>query len=153
MSRFEEAPQEVYSLMNTIISDAFPRLNGANIKVIFDTKKRISGGKYVFGRFAKTNELQKYLTADDIAEEGYDYFMYLDKNVYDVIEEPDKIRLIRHELQHSDVNFEAKEPYKVRGHEVEDFYEEIEYNREDPRWGERLLAVAESIYNSEDSGE
>jgi predicted metallopeptidase len=149
-NRFEDAPTSVEELVNRVISKDFDRLSGARIKIIFDTKKRSSGGKYVLGRMKKTNEHERFLTAlETNTEDGYDYFMYLDKNVFEKIDEKDKIRLIRHELQHCELDFNADNPYKIKDHEITDFYDEIEYNRDDPRWGERLASIAESVYSSE----
>ena len=56
----------------------------------------------------KTNDLLRHLTIEDSNDEsGYDYIMYLDKAVFENVEDADKVRLIRHELQHCEVDMEA----------------------------------------------
>lgn len=149
--RFEDVPDNVVEQMNRIKRDVFPELSGARIKVLYDLKKRMSGGKIVLGRMQKTNDLLRHLTIDDANnEEGFDYIMYIDKTAFENIEESDRIRLIRHELQHCEVDLDSNSnPYKIRDHEISDFYDEIEYNKDDPRWAERCVAVAESIYESD----
>lgn len=150
MSRFEEAPENVNDFLRKIIQKDFEYLSSANIKVLFDTKKRKRGDSFIFGRLKKANEMEKFLSSTDFTPDGYDYFMYLDKGVYNSLEEKDRERLIRHELCHCDVDFEAKDPYKTRDHEITDFYSEIEFNRDDPRWMERVSGIAEALYSRED---
>lgn len=149
-SRFEEAPEWVYEMVNEVRKDKFQSLGSAAIKVLYDTKKRKSGGNYVIGRMQKANDLVKRLTADDVeSPEGVDYIMYLDKAVFENIEDIDRQRIIQHELFHCDVNLDADNPYKLRGHEIETFYDEIEANKDDPRWKERCVTIASSIYDED----
>jgi hypothetical protein len=42
-----------------------------------------------------------------------------------------------------------KDPFKLRPHEVEDFFEEIDLNASDPRWSERVATMAEALYDQE----
>lgn len=147
--RFEDADHQTVDFVNQVINDDFINLAGAKIKVLFDQKKRTSGGKYVLGRMQKANDLIRTLTREDGVEEGYDYILYLDMAVWESIDDTDKKRLIRHELCHCDVDFDRSTPYGLKDHEINDFYSEIEYNRDDPRWGERLSTIAESIYDDE----
>ena len=42
------------------------------------------------------------------------------------------------------------DPYKLVGHDIEDFMIEMDLNQDDPRWRNRLAAVAESVYDRED---
>jgi hypothetical protein len=151
MSRFEDVTQEVDDFVKTVRKEYFRELASANIKILYDTKKRNSGGKMVLGRMQKTNDLLRHLTVEDSNDtEGYDYIMYLDKAVFENVEDEDKVRLIRHEFQHCEVDMDANSnPYKLRGHELEDFYDEIELNRDDARWAERCVEVGLSVYDME----
>jgi len=99
----------------------------------------------------KTNDLLRHLTSDEAnTEDGYDYILYIDKVTYDNIDFEDKVRLIRHQFSHCEVDMDSNSsPYKLKGHETEDFYNEIEYNKEDPRWMERCTEVAASIYETD----
>ena len=104
------------------------------------------------GRLQKSNELLKHVTSSEtLNEEGVDYFLYIDKMLWNNIENIDKVRLIRHELQHSDVDMDsATNPYKIKGHEIEDFYDEVERNSDDIRWAERCVTMLESLYEMDD---
>jgi len=146
-SRFEDVPNQHYELLNKIIDKDFPHLASTAIELIFDTKKRVSEGKIVLGRLQKSNDFTRHLSVTNTNPDGVDYFLYLDKNVFEHIDEADKIRLIRHELQHAHVDYEKTNPFGIRGHEINDFYDEIEYNKDDPRWAERLATIAESLYD------
>lgn len=149
MSRFEEATQEAQEILNEVTEESFPVLEGAIIKVLFDTKKKKSGGKYELGRIQKCNELMRHLSADNFHPNGYDYIIYIDKNVWQEIPREDKKRLVFHELCHTEVDFEKTEPYRVRGHTIEGFHEEVDYNQDDPEWGQRLANIAESVYEKD----
>jgi predicted metallopeptidase len=146
--RYEEVNEEVMSVLKEVKSEYFPELKNAKIKVLFDIKKRKSGGRVVLARIMKTNDLLRHLTIDEAdAMEGYDYIITLDKTCWDSIIRDDKIRIVRHELRHTCFDIESEEnPYKLLDHSISDFYEEVEYNRDDPRWRERLATVVEDIY-------
>ena len=149
-SRFEDATQDVYDVFREVKIEHFPELRNAGILILFDKKKRQSGGRIVLGRIQKANELVKKLTDHEI-EDGYDYIMYIDKRAWEHSAEVDRVRLIRHELRHTLVDFDSRTtPYKLRGHTIEDFYEEIELNRDDSRWAERMAEVVASVYEAGD---
>jgi len=152
--RFEEAPTEVYEILRECKDQHFPTLAGCNIKVVFDLKKRMSGGKLTLGSLQKPNELLRFFTIDESGnDEGYDYLMRIDKKAWtEIMTSGDKKRLVRHELRHSDVDFDSSNPYKLRGHSVEDFYSEITLNEDDPRWGERVSMATFSAYEIERNG-
>lgn len=150
MGRYEDVPESVNDLVNEVKNRWFRELVNARIKVLFDLKKRTSGDKLVMGRMQKTNSLLRHLTVEEAGnEEGYDYIMYLDKMIFEHIDRIDQERIIRHELQHTNVDLDATRgtPYKLRDHELNDFYEEIERNQDDPRWAERCATVGMSLYD------
>jgi hypothetical protein len=150
MSRFSDVDPGTKKMINEIISKDFSHLTQAKIKMIFDQKKRKSGGRYQLGKMQKSNDLIRYLTSREAMDpEGFDYLMFIDENVFEVLEQVDKVRLVRHLLQYADIDFEAEKPYKIRKEEVITWYDELEYNQDDPKWFERLEVIAESIYNQE----
>ena len=151
MNRFEDAPDAVVELVDKVREQWFPELARARVKVLFDTKRRKSRGNWVLARIQRSNELIRHLTIEEThSEQGYDYILYLDKAVWEAIEEKDRIRIVRHELRHTFYDLEAKgTPYKLVGHDVEDFLMEIELNKDDPRWKERCAAIASSLYESD----
>lgn len=148
MSRYEQASEDSYKIMNDLIGDYFSPLAGAKIEILFDTKKRKKDGRYVLGSIQATNDLTKFLTMQDNGDSA-DYIMYLDKSVWKSLEEPDKKRLIYHELCHCDVDLEKSKPYKIKDHEIQGFYSELTYNEDDPKWNLRISTIAESIYDEE----
>ena len=149
-SRFEAVTQGVYDMFREVKAEHFPELRNAGILILFDKKKRQSGGKIVLGRIQKANELIRKLTDHEI-EDGYDYIMYLDKKAWEHSADEDRIRLLRHELRHTFVDFDSSTtPYKLQGHTIEDFHEEVELNRDDPRWRDRMAEVVFSVYEAGD---
>lgn len=149
--RYEEVTPLVIDMLREVKTRDFPELKNAKIKVLFDLKKRKSGGRIVLGRIMKTNDLIRHLTKDDVEiVEGYDYIITLDKKCWDNIPDEDRVRIIRHELRHTYFDIEAeKDPYKLVTHSISDFYEEVELNQKDPRWRERVGTITEDIYEQE----
>jgi hypothetical protein len=150
MSRFTDVDTDTKKMINEIISKDFSHLTQAKIKMIFDQKKRKTGGRYQLGKMQKSNDLIRYLTSREAMDpEGFDYLMFIDENVFEALDQSDKIRLVRHLLQYADIDFEAEKPYKIRKEEVITWYDELEFNKDDPKWFERLEVIAESIYNQD----
>ncbi|MFZ3047003.1 MAG: putative metallopeptidase [Desulfatirhabdiaceae bacterium] len=149
--RFEPAPQSAYDLLNKVKKDIqFHQLLNANILMLMDTKKRTLSGKLAFASLSKTNDIERFLSVDDIeVADGYDYIMRLDSMLWHAIEDQDRIRILRHELCHADVDVDSDTPFKIQPHEVEDFYSEIEFNKDDPRWMQRMAAILDVLYNPE----
>jgi len=146
--RYEEVNEDVLSLLREVRGEYFPELKNAKIKALFDIKKMKSGGMLVLARIMKTNDLLRHLTIDEAeAIEGYDYIIALDKTCWENIIRDDKVRILRHELRHAYFDIESEDnPYRLQNHSISDFYEEVEFNKDDPRWRERLAAVVEDIY-------
>jgi hypothetical protein len=149
MSRFEEAVTEVTSKVQEVIRNKFPSLNGCNIEVVMDTKKRKSGGKFTLVKLDKTSPILRHISATNTNPEGVDYILYLDQKVYNEMSDSDKARIIGHGLYHTDCDFEKDIPYGVRKPTVQTFYEEIADNQDDARWAERLDIMAEGVYERE----
>lgn len=149
MSKFEEVEQEVIDLMNSIIESSFSDVANARIKVLYFNKRKMNGDKIVFGYIKKTSDLEKYFTSGDYFDSsmGYNYIMFLDVNIFNKIEKEDKIRIIRHELSHILIDLDSKNPYKLIGHDIEDFYKEIEYNKEDLKWKDRIVEISKTVYD------
>ena len=131
--RYEEVTEEATRLLDEVETKYFPELRNAKIIMLFDLKKRSSGGRVVLGRIMRTNDLLRHLTKDEAeAIEGYDYIITLDKQAWDAIQREDRIRLLRHELRHAyfDIESEAN-PYRLIDHSITDFYEEVELNKDE----------------------
>jgi hypothetical protein len=149
--RYEEVTPMVLKMLKELKAKDFSELKNAKIKVLFDLKKRKSGGRIILGRIMKTNDLIRLLTKDEVeVVEGYDYIITLDKKCWDNIPDEDRMRILRHELRHAHFDIEAEnDPYKLVTHSISDFYEEVETNQKDPRWRERVGTLAEDIYEQE----
>ncbi len=149
--RYEEVSERALEMLREVKAKYFPELKNAKIKLLFDLKKRASGGRLIVGHIMRTNDLLRHLTKDEAdTMEGYDYIIVLDKLCWENISDSDRVRILRHELRHTFVDIEAeKNPYKLQNHSINDFYEEVELNQEDPRWRDRVAAVAESIYEQQ----
>lgn len=144
MNRYEDVTEDEYEVLKDVKTNYFSELASANIKMVFDTKKKKSGGKIVLAKIKKPSEVEKFLCTDDI-----DYIMFLDQNAWILADSEDKIRLVRHELRHTDVDLDAAKPFKLRGHTVEDFYREIDFNRDKPRWADELALLVDMKYDED----
>ncbi len=146
--RYEEVTDDALRLLDEVQTKHFPELRNAKIIMLFDLKKRTSGGRIVLGRIMKTNDLLRHLTKNEaVAVEGYDYIITLDRQSWDAIGQEDKIRVLRHELRHTYYDIESEDnPYRLIDHSITDFYEEVDLNKDDPRWRERVATVVADIY-------
>jgi hypothetical protein len=149
--RYEEVTNDVQRLFDQVQTTHFPELRNAKIILLFDLKKRSSGGRVVLGRIMKTNDLLRHLTKDEaVAIEGVDYIITLDREGWNAIGDEDRIRVLRHELRHTYYDIESEDnPYKLVDHSITDFYEEVELNKDDPKWRERVATVVADIYEQQ----
>jgi hypothetical protein len=149
--RYEEVTDDVRRLLDKVLADHFGELKNAKIIALFDVKKRVSGGQIVLGHIKKTNDLIRHLTREDASSaEGYDYIITIDKKGWETIDDRDRVRLLRHELRHTYFDIDAKEnPYKLLDHTISDFYEEIELNKDDPKWRQRVATMLADIYEQQ----
>lgn len=131
MVRFYEPDQATLELIEEVRRERFGNLVNAKIKVIMDGKEKINktSGKVEFAYIKKPNDIENFLVCND---EEYDYFLFIHKLVWELASFDNKKRIISHELRHTHIDENGN--YKLVPHEVEDFYIEIEMNREDPRW-------------------
>ena len=146
--RYEGATSETEALVEGIIREEFPNLDGANIMVVMDTKKKVSSGRYVIARIKKMNDELKFFTANDLGI-TYDYVMFIDKVIFNELDFDDQKRIIYHELCHCEVDPSKANPYGIKDHEIQGFHDEITFNEDDPRWSERISLIAESVYDEE----
>lgn len=153
--RYEEAPDNLYELMNRIIAKyEMTYIDGARILIILDTKMKMSNKKLSLGFMKRTNDMLRFLTID--AEEGeallsgYDYIMRLDKFAVHLASAEQLEKLMRHELRHCHFDPDKKKnPWQIRPHDIEDFSEEIELNKDDPAWGKDLAHKVSAAYARE----
>lgn len=148
MSRYEPVPEQVTTMIDEVKDTKFMELAGSQIMTIFDTDKKMTGGRLVIARIKKMNDELKFFAMDDMGI-TYDYAIFIDKQVWDVLDDRDRERIIFHELCHCEVDFGKKNPYGIKDHEIQGFYAEAEYNADDERWSERVGLVAQSVHDPE----
>lgn len=147
MQRYAEANEEFVEIFLNVLENNFPQLQHLKFKLIFDLKKRISAGKLVLASIELTSPKLKFFSKDKIAVEGYDFILFMDQKAWDLSGALTKERIIRHELRHVIIN-EKGEP-KIVGHEIEDFYAEVELNKDDPEWRMKLATLVRDVYEQE----
>ena len=148
MNRYEEADESLVEVFLDVVEKVFPLYQNLKFKLIFDTKKRVKGGKIVLASIELASEKVKFFSKDDVAVEGYDYIMIVDSKAWELsANNKNRKRLIRHEMRHAFIN-ENGMP-KIIGHEIEDFYVEIEANKDDPEWARKLATLVTDVYEQE----
>lgn len=141
---FEICDEQTKQLLDNI-QQKFSHLNGCNIEVVFKTKKSKSKGNYSIAKLVKPQPILKHFYELNNGNE-LDYIILIDMVVFNALEVNDQKLLLEHTLNYCDVDMDAKDPYKIRGAEVETFYDTIEKTKDDPRWQQRLQDVAASFY-------
>jgi len=146
-TRYEECNESLVKVFLDVVEERFPIYQNLKFKLIFDLKKRIKAGKIVLASIELASPKIKFFSKDDVAVEGYDYILIVDKKAWELANEDDQKRLISHELRH--VFIDDKGSPKIVGHEIEDFYAEIKLNEDDPEWGRKLTILVGSVYEQE----
>jgi len=146
MGRFNEADQSVYEMMEELMIDRMPNLRGIHIKILMDSKVKIDKlrGAMVFASIKTTNDVEQFLTKDGHHIGGFDYIMFIHELPWELADEKSKRRIISHELRHCFID--DKGNCKTVKHDIEDFYAEVELNKDDPAWGQALGTIAMAKY-------
>jgi len=147
MSRYEDCNDELVEVFLDLLENRFPAYGNLKFKLIFDLKKRIKQGKVVLASIELASEKIKFFSKDDVAVDGYDYVLTVDKKAWELANANDKKRIISHELRHVFIN--EKGVPKIIGHEIEDFYAELKLNEDDPEWARKLSQLVVDVYEQE----
>ena len=150
MNRFLDDDGTLREAYNKVIQQWFPFMGNAHTKLIFDTKKRQKNKRVILGSCKLARDMEKFLTKDQV-EDGYDFFIFIDKTVWSCANDDDRIRLMRHECRHMTTNDQGD--WALTPHDVEDFAAEIDLNIEKPDWALRLAELAEAVYEQEKAAE
>jgi len=151
-TRYAEVTEVEYAVLTEVRNQWFSYLSEARIRILFDLRKKLSSRKIVLARIYKTNDLIKHLTLTEQEAEGTDFIIFLDKVCWDAIPQPDRIRVIRHELRHAEV-IDKKNPFIIIGHDIEDFESEVQLNQDDIGWRRRVATLTEIIYQQREEAE
>ena len=149
MTKYEDVPKAIDDLYEKIKSKYIPYLANAKILSLVNKKKMVKKGHVVLGKIVKPSALIKYLSRNEAPDDGYDYIILLDGKLINYCEEMDIERVLRHELRHTFFDSESNNPYKLIDHDFSDFYDEVELNKDDPTWANRVSKVVFSIYEQE----
>lgn len=147
MIRYEECDDSLVEVFLNVLEERFPTYGNLKFKLIFDTKKRVKQGKLILASIELVSPKLKFFSRDDVAADGYDYLVIVDRKAWEVANEKDKKRILSHELRH--VFVDEKGSKKVVGHEISDFYAEIELNKDDPEWNRKLTMLTADMYEQE----
>lgn len=147
MHRYEEADDSLVEVFLEVVEKTFAKYGNLKFKLIYDLKKRISKGQLILASIELPSPKVKFFSQDEIATEGYDYIVTIDMKAWQLADPATKQRVIRHELRH--VFVDEKGMPKLIGHEIEDFYSEIELNKDDPEWRRTLVTLTHDVYEQE----
>ena len=128
--RYEEADDSLINVFSSVLESRFPQYSYLNFKLVYDLKRRTKNGNLILANIELASPKIKFFSQDKKAEEGYDYVLFIDKCAWELASDKDKHRLISHEFRHVFID-ELGRP-KIVGHELEDFYAELELNKDDP---------------------
>ena len=149
MIKYEDVPDIIQELYDKIKNKYFPYLANAKILFLLNKNKMLKKGSIVLGKIVKPSPLVKYLSRNEAPEDGYDYIILLDSKLVNHCEEMDIERVLRHELRHIFFDSDSKNPYKLIDHDFSDFYDEVELNKDEPNWANRLSKTVFLIYEQE----
>ena len=147
MNRYEDTSDDFYEIFLDVLEKKFPSIQYLKFKLLFDNKRRISKGSLVLAAIELVNEKLKFFSKDKVAVDGYDYIVIADKKAWELSDIKNKERIVRHELSHVFVDEQGR--CKLIGHEIEDFYAEVDMNKEDPEWRKRLAVLVNDVYEQE----
>lgn len=147
MNRYVDCTENLVEVFLKVVEKRFPAYADLKIKLLFDTKKRIRSGTLVLASIETANDKIKFFSKDNIAVDGYDYIIIVDLKSWEIANSTDKERLISHELSH--IEIDDKGVLKLCGHEIEDFYSEVDYNKDNPTWKRDLATITTALYDQE----
>lgn len=147
MLRYEDADKDLLDTFRDVMEERFPVYATLNFKLVYDTKPRLKDGKMVFASIELPSAKLKYFSTDDDVEEGYDYIMFIFLRTWQLASIEDKRRIISHELRH--VFIDGNGGLKLIGHDIADFYPEMELNKDDPEWSRNLAAKTQDVVDQE----
>ncbi len=146
--RYEDTNESLVELYLKLAEERFPNTcANLNIKLMFDTKRRVSRGKLILATIEIASEKIKYFTKNEIELDGVDYILIVDKKAWELASEKDRTRLVSHELRHVFVDETGK--HKLLPHDIEDFVAEVKLNTDDPDWGGKLATLVVDVYEQE----
>jgi len=140
-SRYIEVTEELVKCFFDTIEKHFPSYQNLNIKLIFDTKKRVSKGKLTLANIEVPNPKMQYFQQSKELPSGFDYILIVDKMAWESSTEDEKENIIRHELSHIFVD-EENDKCKLLSHD----YCVFKYELDNIDWASSLAEIALAKY-------
>ncbi len=148
--KYEHVPPHILEMYEKIRNQHFPYLANAKILFLINKKKMVHKGNITLGKIVRPSEIVKFLSKEEAPEYGYDYIIFLDHKLISHCEDIDIKRVLRHELRHTFFDSDSvKNPYKLVDHDFSDFYTEVELNKDDPTWSQRVSQTVSLMYDQE----
>ena len=148
--KYERVPEHILEMYERIRAQFFPQLTNTKILFLINKKKMSHKGNIALGKIMRPSELVKFLSRDEAPENGYDYIMFLDGKLIAHCDDVDIARVLRHELRHTFYDSDSlTNPYKLIDHDFSDFYDEVELNKDDPGWAQRVTQTVALMYDQE----
>jgi hypothetical protein len=148
--KYEHVPDFIVEMAEKVRAQHFPNLANAKILYLINKKKMTFKGSIALGKIMKPSDIVRFLSRDEAPEDGYDYIMLLDSKMITHCEEDDIKRVLRHEFRHVFYDADSiKNPYKLVDHDFSDFHAEVELNKDDPTWAQRVAHTTSLIYDQE----
>ena len=147
MNRYIDCDETFVEMFLQVLEERFPMYGNLKFKLIFDLKKKVNKGKICLGGITLASDKIKYFTKDNVALDGYDYVIILDRKAWELASKEDKKRIISHELRHVFVDDNGK--LKILPHDISDFVAEQKLNQDAPDWGLKLATLVNDIYEQE----
>jgi hypothetical protein len=147
VNRYLDCDEDLVSVFMEVLEDRFVMYGNLKFKLVFDSKKRVSKGKIKLASIEVANDKLKYFSKDDVAIEGYDYVIIIDRNAWDLATDTSKRKLISHELRH--VLIDENDKCKIVDHDISDFAMEVKLNQDDPEWCFKLSRLVTDVYDQE----
>jgi len=144
MNRYEDVDDSVVEVFIKVVEDWFPEVGNLKIKLMFDLKKKVSKGKMALAYIELVNEKLKFLTSSKLIKGGYEYLIIVNKVVWELADNEDRVRIIRHELRHIFEDENGK--LSLLPHDISDFSEELEINKNNQNWAANLVNAALDRY-------
>ena len=148
--KYEHVSDHVIALYEKIKAQHFSHLTNAKILFLNNKKKMMHRGNIALGKIMKPSDVVKFLSREEAPEDGYDYIMLLDSKMLQHCNDDDIERVLRHELRHTFFDSDgSKNHYKLIDHDFSDFYAEVELNKDNPTWAQRVSQTVSLIYDQE----
>lgn len=141
MDRLKRASKDVHEILNSLIKKEFKHLKGFKFLLLFDTKLKLIAQVHIYSK-----PLIWYLKESNLQYNNEHFIIIIDRLLWQNIDQKDKIRILRHELNHCNRLNSTKIPC-IKHHDFAGFYSDILDNLDDSKWQLRLSNKMRKLYD------